>query len=165
MCMSTGKEPQKESKGEGWKCSNKKKKKKRTRTWKRKKSTTTTTTTYKQTNKQTNKQANKQTSKQTNKQTSKQTNRAQQRKNEFGDATRRVLGLGLSTKTLHCKAKRKASCRATEEGRRATTTTATARRRRQRRENVCAWVCVRRRDYAISCVLFYTLLYLEGIDI
>lgn len=50
--MSTGKEPQKDLKGEGWKCSKKKKKKRtRTRTWKRKKSTTTTTTTNKQTNK------------------------------------------------------------------------------------------------------------------
>jgi hypothetical protein len=99
----------------------------------------------------------------------KQTNKpskAKQRKYEFGDATRRVLGLGLSTKTLHCGAKRKASCRATEEGRSATTTTATARRRRPRRENVCAWVCVRTKQLRDNVRFFFlTLLYLEGIDI
>ncbi len=88
--------------------------------------------------------------------TNKQTNRAKQRKYEFGDATRRVLGFGLSTKTLHCKAKRKASCRATEEGRSATT--ATARRRRPRRENVCAWVCVRTKQPRDN-VRFFSLLY------
>ncbi len=103
-----------------------------------------------------------QTNKQASKQTNKQTNRAKQRKYEFGDATRRVLGLGLSTKTLHCKAKRKATCRATEEGRSASTT-ATARRRRQRRENVCAWVCVRRSDYAIMCV-FSLLYYIQRVS-